>query len=250
MEPALSIVLIGLLFGIQHATDPDHIVAVATILSRRPRFSTSVLIGALWGAGHTATIAVVGGLIIAYNVTITERVGALLELAVAAMLIALGVGRIVTTFRTKDSTDPGHFRDSHEHDHARAAVHSHSHHHGGIAHAHPHLHPSERLLEALGAVGVRQGARSVAVGVIHGLAGSAGVALLVLSTIKDPRWAVAYLLVFGLGTILGMMGLTAAMTWPLMLTAPRFFRLNRALASGTGLASLGLGFLLLYRLVS
>jgi high-affinity nickel-transport protein len=76
------------------------------------------------------------------------------------------------------------------------------------------------------------------------------VALLVLSTIRDPYWAVAYLLVFGVGTILGMIALTAAMTWPFVLTEGRFLRLNRALASGTGLASVSLGLLLLYRLVS
>ncbi len=249
MEPALSVALLGLLFGIQHATDPDHVVAVATILSRRPRFSSSVLIGALWGAGHTATIFAVGSLMIVLNLTISERVGLSLELAVAAMLIVLGVGRLIATFRTADAVHPERLLASHEHSHGEA-FHAHFHRHGPVAHAHPHLHPSGRLLEALREVGIWQGARSVAVGVVHGLAGSAAVALLVLSTIRDPYWAVAYLLVFGVGTILGMIGLTVAMTWPFMLTAPRFVRLNRALAYGTGLASASVGLLLAYQIAA
>jgi high-affinity nickel-transport protein len=76
------------------------------------------------------------------------------------------------------------------------------------------------------------------------------VALLVLSTIRDPYWAVGYLLVFGVGTILGMIALTAAMTWPFLVTAPRFVRLNRALAYGTGLASVSVGLFLVYRLAA
>lgn len=165
------------------------------------------------------------------------------------VLVVLGVGRLIATFRASDPIHPEHLQNSHEHSDGEA-FHAHSHRHGVVTHVHPHLHPPGSLVVALRAVGIRQGAWSVAVGVVHGLAGSAAVALLVLSTIRDPYWAVGYLLVFGLGTILGMVGLTAAMTWPFVASASRFSRLNGALAYGTGLASVSVGLLLVYRLVA
>ena len=247
MDAAISVILLGLLLGIQHATDPDHVVAVATIVSRRPRFFAGVLIGALWGVGHTVTIMGVGGAIILLNLTISHAVGLSLELVVAAMLIVLGSVRLVWTFRGHADVQPGHAHASHDHD-TREAFHRHAHTHDGITHTHLHLHASRRLLEALQAVGFRQGLRSVGIGVVHGLAGSAAVSLLVLSTIKNPYWAAAYLLVFGTGTILGMMAITALMVLPFALTAMRFVRLNRVLGFGTGAVSLGFGLFLIYQI--
>ena len=247
MDAALSVIVLGLLLGIQHATDPDHVVAVATIVSQRPRFSSGALLGALWGVGHTVTIAVVGAAIILLNLTISPAVGLSLELAVAAMLVVLGCLRLVRTFRGHDGFRAGHEHGPHDHG-AGAAFHHHVHAHDGIVHTHLHLHPSRPLLEALQTVGVARGIRSVAIGLVHGLAGSAAVALLVLSTIRNPYWAAAYLLVFGAGTILGMLAITAAMTLPFALTAGRFARLNRALAFGTGAVSLGFGLFLIYEI--
>ncbi len=247
MDAVLSVILLGLLLGVQHATDPDHVVAVATIVSQRPRFSSGALLGALWGVGHTVTIVAVGAAIILLNLTISPAVGLSLELAVAAMLIVLGVARLVGTFRARAEVQPEHVHVPHDHG-TLEAFHSHPHAHDGLTHLHPHLHPSRPLLEALRTVGVAQGLRSVGIGLVHGLAGSAAVALLVLSTIRNPYWAVAYLLVFGAGTILGMMVITAAMTLPFALTAGRFARLNRALAFGTGAVSLGFGLFLIYEI--
>lgn len=247
MEGTLSVIVLGLLLGVQHATDPDHVVAVATIVSRRPRFLSGALVGALWGVGHTVTIAVVGGAIILLNLTITPRMGLSLELAVAVMLVLLGSLRLARTWSGRDHVHPEHLRSPHDHA-GGPAFHSHAHTHDEVTHVHPHLHPSRRLLEALRAVGVRQGLSSVGVGLVHGLAGSAAVALLVLGTIKDPYWALAYLLVFGAGTIAGMMAITAAMTLPFKLTRRRFVGLNRTLAVGTGAVSLGFGLFLIYQI--
>jgi len=247
VEGTLSVIVLGLLLGVQHATDPDHVVAVATIVSRRSGFLSGALIGALWGVGHTVTVAVVGGAIILLNLTITPRMGLSLELAVAVMLVLLGSLRLARTWSGRDHVHPEHLRSPHDHS-GGPAFHSHAHTHDEVTHVHPHLHPSRRLLEALRAVGVRQGLSSVGVGLVHGLAGSAAVALLVLGTIKDPDWALAYLLVFGAGTIAGMMAITAAMTLPFKLTARRFVGLNRTLAVGTGAVSLGFGLFLIYQI--
>jgi ABC-type nickel/cobalt efflux system permease component RcnA len=247
MDAALSVILLGLLLGVQHATDPDHVAAVATIVSRRPRFSSGALIGALWGVGHTLTIVGVGGAIILLNVTISHTVELSLELAVAMMLVLLGSLRLVWTLKRRDHVHREHLEAAHDHA-AGPAFHSHNHTHDGVTHSHPHLHPSRRILDALQSVGAAQALRSVGIGIVHGLAGSAALALLVLSTIKNPYWAAAYLVVFGAGTILGMMVITAAMTVPFTLTVRRFAWLNRSLAFGTGAVSLGLGVFLIYQI--
>ena len=247
MDPVLSVILLGLFLGIQHATDADHVVAVATIVTRRPGFLSGALIGALWGVGHTITILLVGGAIVLGNLTITPSVGRFLELGVALMLIGLGGARLIGTLRERARTQPEHLLADHAHGH-HEAFHSHLHAHGATTHRHPHLHPSRQLLAIFQEVGPAQSFRSVSVGLVHGLAGSAAVALLVLSTIKNPYWALLYLVVFGMGTILGMIGVTLAVAAPFALSARRFTGLRRALAAGSGLASLAVGFVLVYQI--
>jgi hypothetical protein len=240
MDSPLAVVLLGLLFGVQHATDPDHVVAVATIVSRTRRFGAGAFIGALWGAGHTVTVAVVGALIILFHVTVPAALGLSMELAVAVMLMGLGAVRVGGALRGAGDVAAEHLATHHSHDN-RPAFHSHSHAHGDVVHHHPHVHPSERLLAALRAVGPGQAARSLVVGVVHGLAGSVAVALLALATITDPYLAVGYLFVFGIGTIAGMTGITALLALPFTAGAAPLVRWQQKLALGTGLLSLGLG---------
>jgi high-affinity nickel-transport protein len=203
--PALGL---GFLFGLQHATDPDHVVAVATIVSRTRRFDAGVLVGAFWGVGHTATIVTVGMMIILFNLTVTPAIGLSLELAVALMLMALGIFRIVRLLGERDGCQSAQ---------SDAAL---------------------GLRSALETVGRAQAARSVGIGLVHGLAGSAAVALLVLSTVRSPYAAVAYLLLFGFGTIVGMAAITALLSLPFQAALPA---LNRMLAMGTGVASFAFG---------
>lgn len=247
MESVLWVIGLGLLLGIQHAADPDHILAVATIVSREPRFGSGALIGILWGLGHTLALTTAGGAIILLNLTVVPRVALSLELAVALMLVGLGALRLVWSFRGVRHIHPEHLRARHEHGHGDT-FHSHFHTHDGVPHRHPHIHPSTRLLRALRAVGVGQAIRSVTVGLIHGLAGSAAAALLVLSTIQAPAWALAYLGVFGAGTIVGMMAITATLTVPFAVSARGFTRVNRTLSLGTGLVSVGVGLFLVYQI--
>ena len=239
-DSAASVVLLGLLFGVQHAADPDHVVAVATIVSRTRQFAVGALIGALWGAGHTVTIAVVGALIILFRVAVPPVLGLSMELAVAAMLVGLGTLRIAGALRGAGDVTAEHLAAQHPHD-SRPGFHSHVHAHGDLVHRHPHVHPSQRLLAALRAVGPGQAARSALVGVIHGLAGSAAVALLALGTIADPSLAVGYLIVFGVGTVVGMTAITALLALPFTAGARPFRRWQRTLVLGTGLLSLGFG---------
>ena len=235
-----SVMLLGLLFGIQHATDPDHVVAVATIVARTRRFGAGALVGAFWGVGHTVTVTAVGIAIVVFNLALTPRVALSLEMLVAIMLIALGVARIVWVFRDSDPVPVSHLGEPHAHGDG-PALHSHAHAHAAGAHRHPHAHPPVRLLRALQTVGPAQALRSALVGLVHGLAGSAAVALLVLSTIRGTTQAIAYLLVFGAGTILGMTAITGVLSLPFTIRAPRLERSRRALTLATGALSLGFG---------
>jgi hypothetical protein len=236
-DPVVSAALLGFVLGLQHATDPDHLVAVATIVTRERRFADGALIGTLWGLGHTLTLGAAGAAIIALGLTPGPTVGAGLELVVAAMLIALGVWRLRDAARGLDAAPAEHLTADHDHGGVEA-VHSHSHLHGGGAHRHPHVHPSRRLLAAW-----RDGRlplRALVVGAVHGMAGSAAVSLLVLATLRSVAGAVLYLVVFGLGTIVGMTALTAAMAYPVSL-ALRIHRARRVLAVGAGVGSIGFG---------
>ena len=226
MDPALSAILLGFVLGLQHATDPDHLVAVATIITRERRFTDGALVGVLWGAGHMTTLTVVGALIIGLKLTITPAVGSGLELAVAGMLILLGVLRLRDAVRGLAAVPAGHMVADHEHgsDHA---------------HEHPHVHPS-RFLTALGLRSGWPAGRALLVGAVHGLAGSAAVSLLVLATLRTTASAIAYLLIFGIGTIIGMTLLTAVMAYPVAL-ALRFRRARQALGFCAGIGSIVFG---------
>ena len=243
--PAL---LLGLLFGIQHATDADHVIAVATIVARTRRFSAGALVGAFWGIGHTVTVAVVGILIVVYHVALPPGVALCLELAAAAMLIWIGALRIVSAFRDADPVPVAHLSEPHAHGADRPSLHSHSHAHGAVVHRHPHVHPPARLVRALQTVGPAQALRSALVGLVHGLAGSAAVALLVLSTMGSTAGAIGYLLLFGGGTILGMTAITALLSLPFTIRVPRMERGRQTLALATGVLSLAFGLYLVFQI--
>lgn len=246
-DAPLPVLLLGLLFGIQHATDADHVIAVATIVARTRRFGAGALVGAFWGLGHTVTVTAVGAGIVLFNWTVTPGVARSLELAVALMLIALGGLRIVWVFRGSDAVPVAHLGEEHAHA-AGPELHSHLHSHDGATHRHPHVHPPARLLRALQTVGPAQAARSALVGLVHGLAGSATVALLVLSTIRGVGGAIGYLLLFGVGTILGMTVITVLLSLPFTLRVPRMHRWRRGLTLATGVLSLAFGLYLAFEI--
>lgn len=246
MTQMLALAGFGFLLGMRHATDADHVIAVTTILNRSRRFLDTTLIGALWGLGHTVTVVVVGVLIIAFNVVIPPPVGLAMEFAVALMLIALGILNLTGGLRSfTERLTPRAPIHGHPHQHMHAHDESEEH---GHAHAHLHGHGSDPKLGLVQAFGWYQLVRPVAVGLVHGLAGSAAVALLVLATIQDTGTALAYLVIFCLGVAAGMAVLTTVIGLPFMISRARSSQINRWLVIGSGLLSLGFGLLLAYQI--
>lgn len=240
----LAIAALGFFLGMRHATDPDHVIAISTIVARQRSPRSAAVIGAAWGVGHTLTILIVGGAIIVLGWVIPARVGLSMELSVGVMLIVLGIMNL-TGLWGRISDPLGH---SHAHSHGDY-VHTHVHGHDPESHPHaPGRTPIGWLDRHFGGLAPYQLVRPLIVGIVHGLAGSAAVALLVLTTIRDPGWGVLYLLVFGAGTIVGMMLITAAIAVPIAYTGRRFARLNHGLRVASGLLSLGFGLFLAYRI--
>jgi high-affinity nickel-transport protein len=254
MATLLSVLLLGFFLGMRHATDADHVIAVTTIVSRQRSVRAAAWTGILWGLGHTLTIVAVGCAIVLFGLVIPPRVGLGMEFSVALMLVLLGILTLTGVTRGIQEAQAGAHAEGHADRHAHAHAHGdyvHSHVHGHAAGAHGHAEestPQARLDRALGRFGAYQILRPLVVGLVHGLAGSAAVALLVLAAIRDPWLGVGYLLVFGAGTIAGMMLITAAVAVPFALTAGRFAWLNRRLAVASGVLSLAFGLWMAYQI--
>ena len=215
---------LGLLLGIQHALDPDHLIAVSTIVSEHRNFKWASLIGAFWGLGHTTTLFIVGLIVIGLRVTIPPRLGSGLELLVAAMLVILGLNVLRKCF----GPERVHL---HTHSHnPETLTHFHVHENPGQDHAHPHPFKAMR--------------RPFIVGMVHGLAGSAALMLLVLSTIESPIGGLVYIVIFGLGSVGGMLLLSGIISLPFILTAQRFTVMNRWIRVVAGVASVTFGIFL------
>jgi hypothetical protein len=198
MLSSLSVLALGFLLGMRHATDADHVVAVTTIVSHQGSVARAAGVGALWGAGHTVTILLVGGAILLFRVAVPPRLGLAMEFAVAVMLVLLGVRNL------------------------RVAG-------GG---------PGAANLAPM---------RPIVVGFVHGLAGSAFVAMLVLTAIPSPLVGLVYLLVFGVGTVAGMTVVTAAIAVPSAYAASRASGAQRYLQLAAGVASVCVGLFLAHR---
>lgn len=246
-----SIIAIGFFLGMRHATDPDHVIAVTTIVTRQKKISHAALTAIFWGIGHTLTIFVVGTAIILFGVVIPARIGLGMEVSVGLMLVVLGVMNVLAFLRAARSVPKAH---------EAATVHTHYHMHGDYIHTHPHGHepeshthgpektPLARMDRLFGRIGIYRQLRPLLVGIVHGLAGSAAVALLVLATIRDPRWAIAYLLVFGLGTVAGMMLITMSIASAFAFFGRRHANFSARLGLAAGLLSLAFGLVLIYQL--
>jgi high-affinity nickel permease len=223
------IISIGFLLGMRHATDPDHVIAVSTIVCQQRGIGKAGLIGAIWGLGHTLTIFAVGIAIILFKIAIPTRLGLLMEFSVGLMLILLGVLNLSGIMQKLTS------KFSHGHAHLDTAIDN---------------APSLAMDEASQhrhSAGVLNFARPLAVGIVHGMAGSAAIALLVMTTIRDPFWEIIYILIFGFGTIGGMMLITACIAIPFAYTSGRFSSLNQGLVYASGVLSVCFGLFVSYQ---
>ena len=206
---------LGFILGIKHALEADHVVAVSTIVSRDPRPLRSALAGMFWGIGHTLTLFAAGIAVLFFKVTIPDRVALSFEFLVGAVLVGLGVQNLWDYWRTR--------------------FHAHSHESGGI---HIHLHTHRKGHDHHQANRQR---KSLIVGMMHGLAGSGALVLLVLSTIDTLLEGVAYILVFGVGSIIGMMTISTALGLPFVLSAKWSGNLNNHIRLLAGAVSVVLG---------
>lgn len=220
MEPTFFAILgLGFLLGLKHATDADHVLAVTTFVSREKSFLRSCWVGLFWGTGHTFSLAVGGSLIIILKLQISDRVTEVLELAVAAMLVALGI-RVLYKIR-KDSL---HFH-----------RHSHVHTENSTPHAHWHLHSHGRLNEHTS--WLHFGLRPLIIGMVHGAAGTGALMLLVLSTIVSPGLAFLYILIFGFGSIVGMLLVSFLLAIPMQWAAKNVESGHRIVQTAAGVLS-------------
>lgn len=222
----MTILGIGFLLGARHALDADHLAAVSTILSGRPSLRTSGFVGFCWGLGHTAVLLVVGLAVIVLKVTIPEPVAQALEFGVGLMLVLLGGSLAMTLLREQ--------------------WHLHVHRHGEETHLHFHSHRLQADHEHVH--WLQLSLRPFVVGTVHGLAGSAALMLMVLSAVHTAWEGVAYILFFGIGSILGMVLLGVMISLPLVFSASCGRRTLAAVQGLASLGSIGLGLVMMARI--
>ena len=222
---ALSLLFVGLLLGMQHATEADHLAAVATLATRETSLAQTLRQGLAWGIGHALTLFAFGAAVLVLGQAISPGLSRALETAVGVMLILLGADVLRRLAR-----DRIHFH-VHRHERDGAHVHAHSHRDEGphTESAHLHRHAARWPLRAL------------AVGVMHGLAGSAALVVLTLQRIPSLGLGVAYIALFGIGSIAGMALLSLAIAVPLRLSSTYLTRMHRTVSALVALFSCVLG---------
>jgi ABC-type nickel/cobalt efflux system permease component RcnA len=231
----LALLGLGLIFGLKHATEVDHVVAVSTIVSQNRNLLRSAMVGALWGAGHTASLLVTGAIVLLLRVAIPERVSNWLEFCVALMILGLGVSALWRALRKGRE------------------VHVHKHSHDGVSHVHVHFHeetahhgpPPATHTHAVSSVGIKP----VLVGMMHGLAGSGALTLLVLTQIKSAWLGMVYLAIFGVGSIVGMLLMSGLIGLPFALSSRNLSGLHYRLQTAAAGLSILFGIWYAYQTV-
>ncbi|HKP47208.1 MAG TPA: hypothetical protein VJT50_11455 [Pyrinomonadaceae bacterium] len=222
-----SVLGLGFILGLKHALDPDHIVAVSTIVCESSSVRRSSIIGTMWGLGHTASLGALGFAVIGFKLRITDAWASRAELLVAFMLILLGLRTVLSCVR-------------------EWKFHVHVHEHGGRRHRHLHVHRHGEEKRHDHGHSLRAGLRPFLIGLVHGMAGSAALTILVLSTIPSAKLGLIYIFVFGMGSLLGMLLTSTLLSLPFVFSRERFNLVNRAVQFALGIASVGFGLFLAY----
>jgi len=218
--PLFTLLGFGFLIGLRHAFEADHVVAVSTIVSQTKSLKASSIFGAIWGLGHTTTLFVIGLLILLFKLTIPNRIALSLEFLVGIVLVILGIDVLRKIVKNK------------------IHIHKHQHHSSRHAHFHSHLQTKSHT---------HPHARSFTVGLIHGLAGSSALMLLVLATTSSVSQGLLYIALFGLGSILGMLLMATLIGLPFLLTS-KFDRLNNTIQGLAGATSIAIGLTIMFRI--
>ncbi len=231
---SVSVLLLGFMIGMRHALDADHVAAVASLATRSQSISDTVRQGAFWGLGHTATLFLFGTIVLTLDAVISERLAQGLEFMVGLMLVVLGVDVLRRMIK-----DRIHF---HAHRHVNGAIHFHAHSHAGEKGHDPdhHCHDHSRDFPV----------RALFVGLMHGMAGSAALILLTLQAVDTPGQGLLYIALFGAGSILGMMGLSAVIAIPLHVSGMgrRLTWLHTGLQATIGIVAMVMGTMLAYQI--
>ena len=222
----VSILLVGFMIGLRHALEADHVAAVASIVTQKKGRSEAMRHGAVWGLGHTITLFAFGSVALLIDTLIPNQMAAILECAVGVMLLYLGLDVL-----WRMSRKGVHFH-VHEH-HGKSHLHAHEHHHGDAA-SHSHRHPKPFPI------------RTLMVGIMHGMAGSAALVILTINAAQNFWSGIVYMLLFGLGSILGMAVLSMAISVPFSLPGKWVEKVVSYLQLGIGLGTSGLGGVTIY----
>lgn len=224
----LAVLTIGLVLGLKHATEVDHVVAVSTIVSRHKSVFQSAIVGALWGAGHTVSLLVIAAIVLTLRIAIPETVSGWLEFGVAVMIVCLGISALRQALRKN------------------AEVHVHQHNHNGVSHTHVHFHEKETKHAPVAhsqhshAVS-RLGWKPVLIGMMHGLAGSGALTLLVLTQISSSLTGFFYVATFGLGSIVGMLLMSGLIGLPFALTSRKLTHVHQRIQTLAAVLSICFG---------
>ena len=223
----LSALLLGGLLGIKHAMDPDHVVVVTTIVSRNRSILRSTLAGLIWGIGHTIVLFIVGFGVLFFKLNIPDGLALGVEFCVGMLLVVLGVPLLWKLIVRKSHAHVHeHTGSTHIHFHSHAQSHSNA---DTTSHKHTHLK------------------RSLLIGMLHGMAGSGALMVLVLGTMSSALQGLFFLLVFGVGSILGMALLSSAISLPFRLATSKSLKLNLWLQGIAGCISIILGILIMWQ---
>ncbi len=224
-----SLLLLGFLIGMRHALEADHVAAVATLATRTTTVKQAIKLGSIWGLGHTLTLFLFGSVVLLTDLFVPEQMAQWLEFSVGIMLILLGLDVLRRLIR-----DRIHYH-VHQHEASQRHFHAHSHKNNNLkTNSHHHQHPNQLSY------------RSLFIGVLHGMAGSAALILLTLETIHSPLIGIIYIALFGFGSIVGMAVLSYIISIPLRASATGMTRMHNGLQLVIGVSTVILGGLVMW----